>query len=307
VSERILVIKLAALGDVVQAFAPFAAIRAHHPAARVTLLTTPPFAPLLRRAPWFDEVWADGRPDWSDLRAVAGLAWRLRRAGFARVYDLQTSARSSRYRWFTGPSEWSGTASHRRANPARDSLHTLERQREQLSIAGIRDFPPPALDWLDAPLEGFGLPPRFVLLVPGASPGRPGKRWPVARFAELAMRLSAPPVVLGGPAEAPLAAEILRARPDGLDLTGRTDLAQIGALARRAEAAVGNDTGPTHLLAAAGCRTLTVFGGDSDPALAAPRGPAAGWVRQVPLSALTVEQVLAGLAALQRQAPAHPA
>ncbi|RKK01532.1 glycosyltransferase family 9 protein, partial [Teichococcus wenyumeiae] len=63
-----------------------------------------------------------------------------------------------------------------------------------------------------------------------------------------------------------------------------------------------NDTGPTHLAAAAGCPTLTVFGGDSDPALAAPRGPVSAWVRQVPLSALTVEQVLAKLATLKRPA-----
>ena len=48
-ARRILVIKLAALGDVVQAFGHFAAIRAHHPGAYITLLTTPPFAPLLAR------------------------------------------------------------------------------------------------------------------------------------------------------------------------------------------------------------------------------------------------------------------
>ena len=47
---RILVIKLAALGDVVQAFGPFAAIHAHHPDAEITLLTTPPYAGLLRRS-----------------------------------------------------------------------------------------------------------------------------------------------------------------------------------------------------------------------------------------------------------------
>jgi ADP-heptose:LPS heptosyltransferase len=296
---RILVIKLAALGDVVQAFAPFSAIRAHHPGAHITLLTTAPFAPLAKKSPWFDEVWPDGRPPWGDLRAVARLAWKLRRAGFDRVYDLQTSSRSSRYRWFVGRrAEWSGIApgaSHPHANPARDNMHTAERQRDQLSFAGIQDFPPPALDWLDGPLEGFSLPPRFCLLVPGASPSRPGKRWPAACFADLAKRLDAPPVVLGGPAETPLAAEILRAVPAGLDLTGRTSLLQIGALARRAECAVGNDTGPTHLAAAAGCPTLAVFGDDSDPALCAPRGPAAGWVRHEPLSALPVEDVLEGL------------
>ncbi|WP_431272755.1 glycosyltransferase family 9 protein [Dankookia sp. P2] len=49
--QRILVIKLAALGDFVQAFGPFAAIRAHHPGAEVTLLTTPPYAGLARLSP----------------------------------------------------------------------------------------------------------------------------------------------------------------------------------------------------------------------------------------------------------------
>lgn len=295
VPERILVIKLSALGDVVQAFGPFAAIRAHHPRAEITLLTTRPFAPLLRHAPWFDTVWDDGRPGWGDLRGVARLALRLRRAQFARVYDLQTSSRSSRYRWFTGAAAWSGVESHRRVNPARDSLHTIERQREQLAIAGIQDIPAPDMSWLDDGLDGFALPPRFCLLIPGASPTRPAKRWPASRFAALAARMEVPPVVLGGPAETPLAAEILRAVPQGVDLTGRTSLAQIGALARSADCAIGNDTGPTHLAAAAGCRTLTVFGEDSDPALSAPRGPAANWVRHIPLAELSVERVLEAL------------
>jgi ADP-heptose:LPS heptosyltransferase len=298
-ARRILVIKLAALGDVVQAFGPFAAIRAHHPGARITLLTTPPFAPLLARAPWFDAIWPDGRPGW---RGLPALALRLRRGRFEQVYDLQTSGRSSRYRWLTGPVPWSGVSSHRAVNPARNDLHTVERQREQLSIAGITTFPPPALDWLDDPLDGFALPSRFTLLVPGASPGRPGKRWPAAKFAALAQRLDAPPVVLGGPAETPLAAEILRARPDGLDLTGRTTLAQIGALARRADCAIGNDTGPTHLLAAAGCPTLAVFGPESDPALCAPRGACTAWLRGESIGALSVEAVETEMRGLLGQA-----
>ena len=73
VRPRVLVIKLAALGDFVQAFGPFAAIRAHHPDAAITLLTTPPYAALARRSPWFDEVWTDGRPSWREPAAVRRL------------------------------------------------------------------------------------------------------------------------------------------------------------------------------------------------------------------------------------------
>jgi ADP-heptose:LPS heptosyltransferase len=302
-TERILVIKLAALGDFVQAFGPFAAIRAHHPAAGITLLTTPPYAGLARRSPWFDAVWEDGRPAWGNLAAVWRLARRLRGAGFARVYDLQTSARSSRYRGFVGRrAEWSGIApgaSHPHANPGRDLMHTAERQREQLEMAGITDFPAPALDWLDDDIGGLGLPPRFALLVPGASPGRPGKRWPVKRFAALAAGLDVPVAVVGGKAEAPLAAAIAAAVPGRcIDLTGRTSLVGLGAVARRAAFAIGNDTGPTHLLAAAGCPTLALFGAESDPALCAPRGRAVAVLRHARLAALEVAEVRAALAAL---------
>ncbi len=298
----ILVIRLGALGDFVQSFGPFAAIRAHHPAARITLLTTKPFADLARRSPWFDEVWADGRPSWKDPRSVFALARRLRGRGFSRVYDLQTSGRSSRYRWLVGGrAEWSGIApgaSHPHANPARDLMHTVDRQREQLELAGIRDFPAPALDWLAGDLSRFGLPPRFGLVVPGASPLRPLKRWPVERFAALAAGAGLPLAVIGGPAEAPLAA----AMPGTIDLTGRTSFAEIAALGRGAEWAVGNDTGPTHLLAVAGCPTLALFGEDSDPALCGPRGPAASVLRHIPLAGLPVEDVRAALHALPPRA-----
>lgn len=292
--SRILVIKLAALGDVVQAFGPFAAIRAHHPGAWITLLTTPPFAALAGASPWFDEVWSDGRPDWLDVRAVASLAFRLRRAGFARVYDLQTSSRSSRYRLFVGQrAEWSGIArgaSHPDADPDRDLLHTADRQRGQLRAAGITHFPAPTLDWLDADVSAFALPAGFALLLPGASPTRPGKRWPTAHFAELAARLGRPVVLCGGPAEIPLARDIAALTSGLVDLIGRTDLRQLAAVARRAAVAIGNDSGPTHLAAAAGCPIVALFGAESDPALCAPRGNVMV-LRGEPLAALSVETV----------------
>jgi ADP-heptose:LPS heptosyltransferase len=300
VTERILVIRLGALGDFVLSFGPFAAIRAYHPRARITLLTTRPFAALARRSPWFDEVWGDGRPPWSDIPAVLRLTRRLRAQRFARVYDLQTSGRSARYRWLVGRgAEWSGHArgaSHRHDTPQRTSLHTLERQREQLAIAGIHHFPAPDLSWLAADTSRFGLPERFCLLVPGAS--KPAKRWPAERYGELAAGLGMPAVVLGSAAEAGLAGAIRARAPGAVDLTGRTDFVDIAALARLAAVAVGNDTGPTHLLAAVGCPTLALFGDGSDPALCAPRGPAVAVLRQAPISALEVAEVRAAVSTL---------
>lgn len=300
--ERILVIKLAALGDFVQAFGPFAAIRHHHPEAEITLLTTPPYAELARLAPWFDRIWTDGRPRWVDLPRLWRLARKLRRGGWSRVYDLQTSGRSSRYRLFTGSRpDWSGIAwgaSHPHANPMREVMHTLEKQREQLEMAGIAAFPPPDLSFLDADLSGLGLPPRFALLIPGASATRPGKRWSAEGFGALAAGFDLPAVIIGSRSETPLAETIRRLAPAAIDLTGRTSYAALGAVARRAAFAVGNDTGPTHLVAATGCPTLALFGGESDPSLCAPRGRQVAVLRHLPLKALGVEEVRAALAGL---------
>lgn len=308
---KILVIKLAALGDVVQAFAALAHIRAAHPGAEITVLTTPPYAELFRLSPYADRVESDGRP--KGLAANAAMLWRIRNAGYDRVYDLQTSDRSSAYRmafWPRSP-EWSGIApgaSHPHANPGRNGMHTLERQADQLKYAGIwpdaptapDTAPAPDLSFLladDAPERSpahFGLTEPYALLIPGASPHRPAKRWPVEHYGALAAHLSAlgvQPAVVGGPGEAALAVAITAAAPGAVDLTGRTDFATLAALGARAALAVGNDTGPTHLIAAAGAPTLVLFSADSDPALCAPRGRRVEVLRAERLDTISTAQV----------------
>lgn len=300
---RILVIKLGALGDFLMALGPMQAIRRHHPDAELVLLTRSAYRDLGESTGLFQAVWIDPAPRWSP---VAWLRWRsrLRAAGFARVYDLQTSDRTAGYfrlvRSGATP-EWSGKvegASHRHVYPADHRMHTIDRQRAQLALAGIAAVPLPDLSFLDGDLAGFGLPERFALLIPGSSPERPGKRWPAERYGMLARHLAdigVLPVIVGGPAEAGEAQAIRAAEPSALDLTGRTDLGQLAALARRAVAAVGNDTGPAHLAALAGCPTVALFSAASDPAKTAPRGAEVRELRSADLADLRVERVIAAL------------
>lgn len=301
-----LVIKLGALGDFVLALAAMRRIDEAHPEAEITLLTTPPFAAIGRACPYVQRVEDDGRPE--GLAATARLIARLRRARYDRVYDLQTSGRSSSYFQLLRPNppEWSGIAagcSHPHRNPDRDGMHTLERQAEQLRDAGIWPdaptepgaAPPPYLGWMaDAPATPLGLVAPYALLVPGASPHRPEKRWPTARFAALAARLQEDGLqvaVIGGAAEAEMAAAIADACPGARDLTGKTGLLELGAVGVHAAIVVGNDTGPVHLLAAAGAPTLALFSDASDPALCRPRGRRVAVLRRPSLGELTVEEV----------------
>jgi ADP-heptose:LPS heptosyltransferase len=310
--RRILVIRLSALGDFVQSLGPFAAIRHHHAADHVALLTTEPFANFAAGLGCFDEVLIDRRPKPSALNEWWALRRQLRQGWFDRVYDLQTSQRSSNYlRLFAshGRPEWSGIApgsSHPHANLDRDRQHTIDKQAEQLLMAGIHPTPlprlPVALGELPLALAGRD----FVVLVPGSSPHRPAKRWPASRYGELARQLSElgyVPVVVGTAEERALAAQIREACPDAIDLIGQTGLGELTALTRGARLTVGNDTGVCHLAAASGVPVVVLFSAESDPALCAPRGDRVQILAVADLGELGIDAVLAASLAVMSPVP----
>jgi ADP-heptose:LPS heptosyltransferase len=296
--NHILIIRLGAIGDFSNSFPAFAAIRAHHAADRITLLTTAPFVSLALESPWFDQVRVDTRPSWLNLPGL----WRLRAklTGYDFIYDLQTSRRSSRYFWLAGQPPWSGIApgcSHPDTNPDRGALPTVARQRAQLALAGV---PPaePDLSWLTA--SGPPLERPYALLAPATSGAHGGaKQWPGDRFADIATLLIArgiKPVIVGGARDGGAATLVRAFCPAALDLTGKTDLPALAGLAARATVAIGGDTGPIHLAGIMGCRTIALFSRFSDPANATPEGPCTV-LRADRLSDLTVAQVAAALPA----------
>jgi ADP-heptose:LPS heptosyltransferase len=296
----VLIIKLGALGNVILSLNAFAAIRAYHADAQISVLTTTPYADWLARAPWFDEVLVDTRPAWWNIPDLYRLRRKLIRPGFTRVYDLQTSGRSSHYfklfPWTARP-EWSGIApgcSHPDRDPNRDRMHDNDRLIGQLRQAGISTIPQADLSWIRGDIGRFGLPKDFVLLAPGSAPHRLAKRWPTSRYQALAQALRArglTPVVVGSAVETPIARTI----PAAMDLTGQTGLSDVADLGRAAHFAIGNDTGPMHLLATVGCPAVVLFSHDSDPALCAPRGRDVRVLRRPDLATLEVETVLAEL------------
>ena len=315
--EKILVIKLSALGDFVLALAAMKKIREAHKKAHITLLTTPPFEALAKACPYFNAVQTDGRPE--SFGQWAALRKRLRTGQYDRIYDLQTSAHSNRlfHLLRPNPPPWSGIAlgcalPHK--NPLRNTMHTLERQADQLMYAGIwpdaptapGTAPGPDISWTwkaqpgDRPVAGGVKPRPYVIFVPGGSSHRPEKRWPVENYAELARILYGRGfdiVIIGGVQETPLAHAIQRVAPRARDLTGRTDFARIAVLGAKAALAIGNDTGPLHLAAAAGAPTVVLFSKASDPALTAPRGRVS-IIRTERLSELAVAKVTQAATAL---------
>lgn len=104
----------------------------------------------------------------------------------------------------------------------------------------------------------------YYVFVPGAEYG-PAKRWPVARYAELARQLDAPVLVLGSGKEAPLGVEIcaLAAGADCRNLAGATRLDEAFALIAGARQVISNDTGLMHVAAALDVPQVAIFGSSS--------------------------------------------
>jgi ADP-heptose:LPS heptosyltransferase len=294
-AKRVLVIKFGGLRDFIQALAAAKVIREYHFGARITLLTTDEFKPFAEKCPFFDTVELVGA---ADPKQITQLIRRVRKSKFDMVYDLECSPRTNQF--YLGlkpwPPRWSGSAtncSHPYSDPNRDRLHKLDRFGDQLHSAGLGPpggwpqggGPLPDLSWVrmahrDPPrLQPgyYSLKQPFVLLIPGADVARPDHLWPIDKYSDLARQLvglGLGVAVIGGPAEREIGVAINRAEPKVKNLVSRTDLFQLAALAERAAAAIGDDSGPMHIAAAAGAPCVVLYAADQETALAAPRGRA---------------------------------
>jgi ADP-heptose:LPS heptosyltransferase len=301
ITQNILVIKLGALGDFIQAFGPMAAIRRHHPDATITLLTTAPFREFSESCGYFDHIWIDEKPGWVELSGWKKLKKQLLAGHFTRVYDLQNNDRTSFYlRLFPARQrpEWIGAAkgaSHCNDSIERTKGHAFDGHVQTLALAGITNVTVDRLEWMEGNISSFPVRKPYILLVPGSSPAHKEKRWPgnnYARIAKILGQWGYQPVLIGSKDETEIAREISAHVPETLDLTSQTSLQQIAVLARSAAAAIGNDTGPMHLIAATGCPCLALFSKQSDPIRHAPKGDRVMVLQSQDLQTLKPEKVL---------------
>lgn len=298
-SEKILVIKLGALGDFIQATGPMRAIREYHKDAHITLLTTAPYARIGRACGYFDDIWVDERPRFYELKKWLGLRKRLNHEHFTRVYDLQNNDRTALYlKLFSPRPEWVGAAqgaSHQNSSPRRTAGQAYDGHVQTLSLAGIDNVKIDTLDWAQGNSEHVGLKRPYILFTAGSAPVRKHKRWPAEKYGRLAQLfhgLGYQPVLIGTIAEINVNHVIKTACPEALDLTAKTSLFDLVALGRGAACAVGNDTGPMHMITPTGCPSIVLFSQYSNPERNAPQGENVSIIYRDNLNELNAEDVL---------------
>lgn len=297
--ENILVIKLGALGDFIQALGPMKSIRHHHKNAKITLLTTKPFENFAKESNYFDKIILDNRPKFYQFGKWISLKKTLNQENFSRVYDLQNNDRTGIYfKLFSSKPEWVGIAkgaSHRNTSPERTAGLAFHGHIQTLGLVGIKNIKIDPLDWIKTDLSGFNLSKPYALIVPGSAPKRPEKRWPARHFIDLCNNLTEQgiqPVILGTKSEKNITDKISTACPKALNLSEQTNLFDIASLAHGAKIAIGNDTGPMHIIAPTGCPTIVLFSRHSNPVRHSPLGENVHATQKDNLSNLNPKEVL---------------
>jgi heptosyltransferase-2 len=258
------------LGDAVMTTPALRALRSACPRARISLLAKPLVAELFRHHPDVDEVLVYERPGRHD--GVIGrlrMAGELRRRRFDAAILLQNAFDAALLAFLAGIPARAGYATDgRRAlltDPVPLTPEIMERHEVEyylclLEPLGIPRLPSPELRVavsgeeraaMSDRLAGLGIDRGvpFLAINPGATYGS-AKRWYPDRFAAVADALSeewgAAVVVVGSPAEAPLA--------------GKTTVREMMALVSLSSFLVTNDSGPMHIGAALGVPLVAIFG-----------------------------------------------
>lgn len=301
--KRILIIKLGALGDVMMAEGVMRCIRQHYPKAHITLMTEPLYARFMTKAPHFDEVLPYKRvPRWhfASQRAVKT---RLKSGNYDLVIDLQNSSHSRRFQSWLQDAFISSTSKYADIRYHRDASRNLasrEYLREQVETIGVdmsagyfSDLTWAAED-VSHVLAQHKIKNAFALLVAGSAARHPQKRWPgfPALVEELAAR-NIQAVTAPGPDEHDLCAGL----PAIMLMDGDKflTLGQLVGLASHCEFVVGNDTGPTHMLAAAHTKGVALFGSNHSPAANTGIGEIYQIVEKPTVKDISVPEVLAAI------------
>ena len=303
---RVLFITATRLGDAVLSTGLLDQLARTHPQARFTIACGPVAAGLFDRLPGRERTLIVEKQRYD-------LHWlRLWRRCVGTRWDLAVDLRGSALTWLL--------AARGRAI-MRGGRRPGHRTGHLASVLGL-DPPPMPVVWTapeDRARAASLLPRDRVLIGLGPTANWSGKVWPAERFAALFGQLrdrlpDAVPVVFAGPgaAERAMAAAVLEALPEAVDLCGRLSLAEAAACLQRCALFVGNDSGLMHLAAAAGTPTLGLFG----PSRAdeyAPSGRCTAYVvapgppGAAPIAGLHLQPVLeAALSLLRREGRLGP-
>jgi heptosyltransferase-1 len=285
--ERVLIIRLSAIGDVVMASPLIGAFKRSWPETRISWMVEDTSKPVLEANPDLDEVIIWPRSRWRELlrekrfwtliRESLHFIRDLRKRGFSLAVDAQGLLKSGLWAYLSKAPVRIGIGSKEgsrhlmtRVVDRSGASDRISSQYLLLAEAMGLDTRQFAMDLALTPeAERYGarfaasLPSPYVVLSPFTT--RPQKHWIQERWTELGGQiitdLGLSVVLLGGPGDRQASEEILPEESSGLvNLTGTTNLQEAAAIIKYSSLLIGVDTGLTHMGYALGVPTIALFG-----------------------------------------------
>lgn len=277
--KKILIVRTDRLGDVILSTPVIENLRKAYPKARIAFMCRPYTARALEGNPYLDEVIIyDKYGRHKSLPSSVKFAFRLRKENFDWALVLHPTNRAHLVVFLAGiPFRvgWDRKNSfllnrkifHAKQEGKKHELeYTLDILRE-LNIPVIKKdtyFPVSRKSeaGIDEILNGAGLKADKKLIVVHPCASCPSKRWPRAFFCELIemlkKELDCEIAVISSEEEKNTAKE--PAKLADIDLRGKLDISEVGALLKRADLFISNDSGPVHIAAALNVPVISIFG-----------------------------------------------
>lgn len=285
--DRILIIRLDLIGDVLFSVPAIRNTRQRFPDARLDVLVAPNTSPLLAGCSYIDNVYTLDAHTLTHLPGVLSLhqwqqAWRLMRILHAQRYDLCLSlygALAATISLLTGapqrvgysdeapPGSFTLLAAGSRLRQDRHEVHCSLAVAQAAGAAATPDYMEAWVSAVDRAWAKETLAAdeetQWVACGHGARNGY-AKLWPQRHWVALINQLQQAgyrAVLVGGPGEAAAADEIAQAcERSPLVLTSETTLGQLAAVLEYCALMVGSDSGPLHLAVALGTRVAGLYG-----------------------------------------------
>jgi heptosyltransferase-2 len=283
--DRILIVKLADIGDVLTATPALQALRQTFPAARLDLLTTPPAAAAVPPS-LVDRVWTAPRSlvrSPGELPALWRLLAGLRRQRYNAVlflHHLTLGVGVVKYRLLAAATGASlllgldngkgGWLTHSVPDRGFGAVHEVEYGLQVAALLGAQTSSQalhPGYGAADAWTVDLLLAERetqpLVAIHPGSGGYALARRWEPAKWAavadELVRRHGVQIVLVGAPADGVEAVQAAMSRP-ALNLAGRTTLPQLAAVLAQCDLFLGADSGVMHVAASVAVPLVALFG-----------------------------------------------
>lgn len=298
--NKILVVSVNWVGDVIFSSPIFKALRKNFPESHIACLAVPRVREILESIPQIDQIIIyDEQGHNRSLSGKLKLVQTLRQQRFGVAFLLHRSLTRALLVFLAGIPQRVGYATKgrgflltHRARPLSPKWHRCDYYLQVIESFGIKVeeraceliVGDEALRYIDGLLRKEGIKNGDFLIVLNLGGNWELKRWPVERFALLADRLNdefkARVIIPGAETDLGLANTVVkRTHFKPIILTGQTSLKQLMALMSRAHLVISADSGPLHLASAVGTKTIGLFG-PTRPEVTGPRGTGTFVLRQ---------------------------